>query len=215
MKKTMRLILLAVTAALAMAVVVPAAASAQGQWLINGEPFEGEVETPYEATLFVARYSNWLGVECIFHGTATMAGGTSQAQIDSVDVPPYEGSDPPEDSICGNPWAGSNAGCLGEPTGEELPWNLHATAATEWNRGWELDSFKLNTNMKYIPNEEVPCGYNNELKVSGSEFTGTFGLSAKPGMLYGYAHGESTSYPSSYTTGGSIEFNFPEVEFGA
>lgn len=201
MNKTKRLVLLIFSAVLAMSLVPPALASADGEWLKNGEEFAGEFETPYEATFYLAKYSSQYGVECTFHGTATFTGGTSQAQIDNVENSPLNGGDPPADSRCYNPWGSYE--CQGQPTIGE-PWSLHPEAS-----GWKLDSFGINTHIHNLLSEQYSCFYNNDLKVSSS---GLFreGSFVDPIYFQDILKAETTSSLKQYETFGSLELHFPE-----
>ncbi len=168
MRKPKRLILLAISAALAIAAVSPAAASASGEWLKNGKPFAGEVEVPYTAVFRNAAgiVNNPAGVICEFHGTATVSGGGSQAQINNIEVTtPYSFKEGPwPDSVCYNP----TKECAGVPTVQGLPLSLTLVppSAEYPDPRWKVGYFIFDTNMAgLIPGGEGCSGLNEQAEV--------------------------------------------------
>lgn len=150
MRNVKKMILLAISAAMVMAMTLPAAASAQiGEYLYQEEPFEGEANVPYEATI-----RNADGAVCGLKGTATFYGGTEEGHINTIS----------SESECyaTHTSVPTIRGCAeAVPTSKTLPWDLKVA-----NKGTvvELEEFEVNANFDYIGS----CYTNDYIITAGS-----------------------------------------------
>jgi hypothetical protein len=141
-------------------------AAASGEWVLQTkpiwenqeapypgfkeDPFEGEIEAPYEALMRYYDGYNW--IDCKFGGKASFQGGSADYKIVSVgavvseetgeDEWSYESEEgggeelPPRCDV----QSGKAIGCEGQPTGENLPWSVEPEGSYFKIKGYRLNS---------------------------------------------------------------------------
>lgn len=212
MKKSKSLVLLAVSAVLAMAFIAPAAASASGEWLQNGEPFEGKLEAPYIGSV---TYDYGGYVSCTFEGTAVFEGGSANFKVISAGQP----SEWSEAEIAGCVGWGLAEGCVGEPLGENLPWQVTRVAAS---KEFHLNDFGINSQFHHGegPGEPWhPCEYPN-LAIEGVPTTGeetvgylALGSSYQPTMSGVGNMRQINGFQNNVSGGYELSFEIPGMTF--
>jgi hypothetical protein len=211
MKQTKRLILLAISAVLVLAVVSPAVASAHMEWQYEGKPIPEEEEEPgwryasYKATLWVAKYSSAnLEVKCEYSGIAMVQGG----KLAHVSLYPAElyPAQPVVGERCVNPWGG-NKNCLGKPTSTAL------AAYPKASGGWALsEEYRLSSNMELVEGEGKPCFDNDHAQFS-SNFEPVESRLTNPIRLTGLVVARTLSHEGQgYITGATLEYKIEGAE---